>query len=71
MRLGKSFGFSVYLGVMFQGAGDVSLRATNPSQAGIDAGINAQLEREEDDLQDEVDRIQVYPILQIGVTYQF
>lgn len=71
VRLGKSFGFSVYLGVMFQGAGDVSLRATNPSQAGIDAGINAQLEREEDDLQDEVDRIQVYPILQIGVTYQF
>ncbi|MGK7899875.1 MAG: hypothetical protein AB4352_00405 [Hormoscilla sp.] len=71
VRPGKSFGFSIDIGVMFQGAGDVSLRATNPSPAALSAGINAQLEREEDDLQDEVDKIQVYPILQIGVTYQF
>ena len=71
VRPGKSFGFSIDIGVMFQGAGDVSLRATNPSPAAINAGINAQLEREEDDIQDEVDKIQVYPILQIGVTYQF
>ena len=71
VRPGKSFGFSIDIGVMFQGAGDVSLRATNPSPAAIEAGINAQLKREEEDIQDDVDKIQVYPILQIGVTYQF
>jgi hypothetical protein len=56
---------------MFQCKGDVSINATNASQAALNLGLNEQLEREEEDIQDEVDNFQVYPILQIGVTYQF
>lgn len=71
VKPGRQWGFTVDLGIMFQGKGDVSINATNASQAALDLGLNAQLEREEDDIQDEVDNFQVYPILQIGVTYQF
>ncbi|MGK7899874.1 MAG: hypothetical protein AB4352_00400 [Hormoscilla sp.] len=71
VKPGRQWGFTVDLGIMFQGAGDVNIRATNASQAALDLGLNEQLEREEDDIQDEVDNFKVYPILQIGVTYQF
>lgn len=71
VKPGRQWGFTVDIGIMFQGAGDVSIEATNASQAALDLGLNEQLEREEDDIQDEVDNFQVYPILQIGVTYQF
>jgi len=71
VKRGRQWGFTVDLGIMFQGAGDVSIEATNASQAALDLGLNEQIEREEDDIQDEVDNFQVYPILQIGVTYQF
>ena len=71
VKPGRQWGFTVDLGIMFQGKGDVNINATNASQAALDLGLNAQLEREEEDVQDEVDNFQVYPILQIGVTYQF
>lgn len=71
VKPGRQWAFTVDLGIMFQGAGDVSLKANNASQAALDLGLNAQLEREEDDIQDEVDNFKVYPILQIGVSYQF
>ena len=71
VKPGRQWAFTVDLGIMFQGAGDVSLKATNASQAALDIGLNEQLKREEDDIQDEVDQFKLYPILQIGVSYQF
>lgn len=57
-------------GVLFQGAARLrDFRASG--SASSSAQFNAALERERRDLQDDVDKVKVYPILQFGIGYRF
>ncbi|WP_445193316.1 hypothetical protein ACT009_05335 [Sphingomonas sp. Tas61C01] len=64
------FFFMAEGGVLFQGAARLrDFRASG--SASTSAQFNAALERERRDLQDDVDKVKVYPILQIGIGYRF
>lgn len=65
---GKRWGVFVDLGVMFQRSPNVSLTAQGASANPI---LADELNRERDELEDELDGFRFYPVLQIGVTYQF
>lgn len=57
-------------GVLFQGSAKLrNFRATGTARN--DPDFVAALERERADLQDDVDKVKVYPILQIGIGYRF
>jgi hypothetical protein len=61
--------FSFDLGLVFQGTPDVKLRSD-----GTAAGnpvFAADLQDEEDDLQDDADKFKVYPVLSFGISYCF
>lgn len=62
--------FSFDLGVMFQGAPDISISATaaNPDrQSQLDAALESEIEEIEDD----ASVFNIYPVLAIGVSYTF
>lgn len=68
---GTKFSFFLELGAMFQGSGDISLNS-NGSLANDPEFLEA-LDQEIDDIDDEVtfSDLPVYPILQLGFSYQF
>jgi len=77
VRRGSAFSFNIDLGVLFPGSPQADLQATGP---GVDfiGGIpilNNLLEdaiaQEEQDIEDNVSWLGVYPVLSIGVSYQF
>lgn len=64
--------FSFDLGVMFTGSPDVSVRCSQVSGgAGPQALCDAQADQEENELEDEIGDIDVYPVLSIGLAYRF
>ena len=65
----KRWGLAFDLGVVFQGSPDADLTATGPLAA--NAAFLAELAKEEQQLQDEVDDYEYYPVVSIGVTYKF
>lgn len=72
--LKRGWSFAADLGVVFQGAPDVDLSAsqslrTKITNAGLDA--DAEIQREEDDLEDDLDEFDRYPVVAVGVTYGF
>lgn len=68
---GNKFSFFLELGAMFQGSGDISLNS-NGSLANDPEFLEA-LDQEIDDIDDETtfSDLPVYPILQLGFSYQF
>lgn len=59
------FGFTAEVGALFQGSPAVTLRSSNPS-------VNpADLQREEQDIENKLDSLKVYPVLSIGFSYRF
>ncbi len=65
----KSFGLTLELGVLFQGSPDVDLTADGPL-----SNVNAfrrDLEREENDIEDDLDKFQFYPVISVGMSYRF
>lgn len=59
------FGFTAEIGALFQGKPDVTLRSSN-------ASVNqADLQREEQDFENQMDDFKVYPVLSIGFSYRF
>lgn len=77
VRQGRRFGFSIDLGVVFAGSPDVDLNATG-RVAGALLGapvvgplLEDAIEEEEDDIEDDLSGFGVYPVLSIGVSYQF
>ncbi|MUL34917.1 hypothetical protein [Gloeocapsopsis dulcis] len=77
VRRGSAFSFNIDLGVLFPGSPQANLQATGP---GVDliGGIpvvNNLLEdaiaQEEEQIEDNVSWLGVYPVLFIGVSYQF
>lgn len=63
------FSFTFDLGVMIQNAPEVSLTATGPLAASPE--FQEDLDEEEQDAQEVFDNLQLYPVLAIGVCYQF
>ncbi|MDH4027385.1 MAG: hypothetical protein OEU95_00960 [Nitrospirota bacterium] len=66
----KRFGFLCELGVLFQGKPSVSLSA-DAKGGTVQAQLDAELAKEEDDLQDALDNFQYYPVLALGLSYRF
>jgi hypothetical protein len=61
--------FTLDLGVMFQGSPRVDLTASGPiTQA---PGFAQNLERERQELEDEIDWVKYYPVVKVGVAYRF
>lgn len=63
-------GFAVDLGVMYQGEADVSIKSRG-ADASVASAIEAELETEEQDVQDELDEYKLYPLVSVGMTYRF
>ena len=71
----KGFGFNVNLGVMFRGKTSVELTPeygpdvnANPT---IKTDIDASINKAKNDAQKDLDKVPVYPVLSVGVSYQF
>lgn len=62
---GSPFGFTAEIGALFQGSPDVTLRSSNPSVS------QADLRREEQDIENKLDNFKVYPVVSIGFSYRF
>lgn len=61
--------FSLDVGVMYQGEPQVSLRATGP--ANRSEAFQQDLAAEEQDVQDEASKYKWYPVIVVGICYQF
>lgn len=66
----EGFAFSFDLGLMIQGEPEVELRSVGGSQSNNAILIN-EVEREEQELQDDVDDFDMYPVVSLGVSYSF
>lgn len=73
----RRFGFSVDLGVLFTGSPNVDLNATGPVAGALIGApvvgplLNQAIQEEEDDLEDDLSGLSVYPVLSVGLSYQF
>jgi hypothetical protein len=63
-------GFSVDLGVLFQGSPDVELTSTGGTLSG-DPMLQDALDEEERDVEDDVDQYEFYPVINLGIGYTF
>lgn len=61
-------GFAFDLGVAFQGTPDVALDATGPIAQ--DPNFQADLQREEQNIQDDVKIFKYYPVVSIGLSFK-
>lgn len=64
-----SWNFVFDLGILFQGIPGISLTADGTKSG--DPIFQADLAKEEDNVQDEANKFRFYPVLAIGVSYQF
>ncbi len=62
----KRWGFTIDLGVAFTDSPDVALSAT-----GVAAGLEADLEKERKDIEDDLDSLKFYPVISLGLFYRF
>ena len=64
------FVFSLDAGVLFVGSGNASLTQSNDLAAsGIVSAVDTA--NEEQDLQDELDQFEIYPVVQLALSYRF
>lgn len=61
----RRFGFTAEIGALFQDSPDVTLRSTNSSVT------QADLQREEQDIEGKLDNFKIYPVLSVGFSYRF
>lgn len=66
---GNKWSFFFDVGVAYQGSADVTLTANGPIAG--DATFQSELEKERQDLEDDMDDFQFYPVIAIGVSYKF
>lgn len=64
----KRWGFVSDFGVAFIGAPDIALSATG---AGSNSALQADLAREEEELQDDLSGFKIYPVLSVSLFYRF
>ncbi len=65
----KRWSFVLDIGVIYQGSPSIDLSANGVLAS--DADFLADLEREEKDLEDDLDPYKYYPVITIGVSYKF
>lgn len=73
VALDGRFSFSLDVGVMFTGEGDVSL-SCNEAQGATARPTGAcdkAVAQEETELQDDVDSVSLYPVIMLGIGYRF
>lgn len=63
----KKWGFYCDFGVAFTGSPDVKLTATGPGAP----GLPADLAKERDDIKDELEAFEFYPVISLGLFFQF
>lgn len=73
---GSGFGFTLDLGVMFQGEGEVTLTPRIPAGSPLNdplarEALQVLLDREERDLQEDLDDYDMYPVVSLGISYRF
>ncbi|MBD2543758.1 MULTISPECIES: hypothetical protein [Planktothricoides] len=68
VKPGRRLGFTIDLGVMIHGTPEVSLRATNQA---VTPQLQESIDKEIEDLNAKLDGFKFYPVLQIGISYQF
>ncbi len=66
----QGLGFAVNIGIIYQGDADVELRSVG-ADASIAAAIQAELDAEEQEIEDDLDDYKFYPVVSAGVTYRF
>lgn len=64
------WGFSLMAGAALFGSGDVSLESVGGTLSGQPA-LEAELEAEEQKIEDEIEDYELYPVLQVGLSYRF
>jgi len=64
----KKWGLYCDFGVVFTGSTDVKLTATG---AGATPGLPADLAKERDDIKDELEAFKFYPVISLGLFFQF
>jgi hypothetical protein len=62
----KRWGFTCDLGVAFCDSPDVALSAT-----GLAAGLAADIEKERRDIEDDLDSLEFYPVISMGLFFRF
>ncbi len=67
---GPGMGFKFIVGAMFTGSPDVSMTSTGGTLSS-DSNFQAQLAIEEQNLQDDIDDYEIYPVVQAGLTWSF
>jgi hypothetical protein len=73
VKPGKRWGFSLNLGVMFTGSPEIDVTPNyglNTDQAVRDE-IDASIDKEIRELEDDLDWLNIYPVISLGVSYQF
>lgn len=68
VKPGRRLGFTIDLGVMIHGSPEVSLRATNQA---VTPQLQESIDKEIEDLNAKLEGFKFYPVLQIGISYQF
>ena len=74
---GKGLGFWWNLGVVLGGSPEVEISSSvdesvpDTIRADVEAAADEVLEEEEEDLEDELDFINIYPVVSLGFSYQF
>lgn len=66
---GQGFSFGIDGGIMLQGSPEVKNLRTSGSLSS--AALAADIAREEEELEDDIDNFKIYPILQISLGYRF
>jgi hypothetical protein len=66
---GRRWGFYTDLGVAFADSPDVVLRANGTMAA--DPTFQADLAKEARDIQDDLDDLEVYPVISVGLYFRF
>lgn len=73
---GSGFGLTLDLGVLFQGRGEVTLTPVIPAGSPLNEPLARQalqilIEREEQELQTDVNDYDLYPVVSLGISYRF
>jgi hypothetical protein len=70
VKPGRRWGFSASLGVMFAGSPKVEITPVG-ARADLVTEIQANIEKERKQLEGDLDSLNIYPVLSLGVSYQF
>lgn len=62
---GSPFGFNAEIGALFQGKPDVKLQSSSAAVS------QADLDREEQELETKLDDLKIYPVISLGFSYRF